>query len=123
MKRIFIITAAVAAIMLASGSRWFTANRPAPGHVNGPRILAAAQTYAHDLQARGQTVPPSVAVQDLIAKGLLSPADVSGFAGQPVTVSLPVDTADPNATVMRVRMQDGSQVALVADGSVQTLSR
>jgi len=67
--------------------------------------------------------PTTVALQDLLAKGLLTPADVSGFAGMDVTVSLTANEMHPTDILMRVRMQDGSQFVALTDGSVQELPR
>ena len=123
MKRTFTVVAVVAVVMIAVTFTYFTFTRPAPGRGDAPKILAAAQTYAHDLQAHGQPVPETVALRDLIAKGLVSPADASGFAGMDVTVSLTASDRNPQDVLTRVRMQDGSQIVALADGSVQRASR
>ena len=123
MKRILTVVAVAAGVLMAAGITYFTFTRPAPGRVDAPKILAAAQAYAHDLQARGLAVPATVALQDLIAKGLVVPADVSGFAGLEVSVSLTASDSNSHDILMRVRMQDGSQIVALADGSVQRVSR
>jgi hypothetical protein len=123
MKRILTVVAVIAAVMIAASFIYFAFTRPARGRVDAPKIFAAAHTYAHDLQAHGTAVPATVGLQDLVAKGLLSPSDVSGFAGMDVTVSLNVSETDPQSVLMRVRMQDGSQIVTLADGSVQGVSR
>ena len=120
MKRILIavVVGAVAAtimslVYLASIDR-------RPGHVDAVKILSAAQTYGHDLKVKGTTVPPSVTLEELIARGLLRPADVSGFDGMEVTVSLTVDPSRPQDILMRARLPDGHEVVALADGSVHT---
>ena len=123
MKRILTVIAVAAVVMIAASITYFTLTRPTAGRVDAPKIMAAAQTYAHDLQAHGQAVPATVALRDLIAKGLLRPEDASGFAGMEVTVSLTVSESNPQDVLMRVRMQDGSQLVAMADGSVQSVSR
>jgi hypothetical protein len=64
-----------------------------------------------------------VALQDLIAKGLLRQADVGGFAGMDVTISLTASDGYPQDILMRVRLRDGSQVIAWKDGSVHEISR
>jgi hypothetical protein len=123
MKRTLTVIAVAAVVILAAGVTYFKFTRPAPSRVDASKILAAAHAYAHDLQVHGQAVPATVDLQDLIAKGLVSPADVSGFAGMAVTISLTASEGNPQAVLMRVRMQDGSQLVTLADGSVQEISR
>jgi len=125
MKRRLTLTvmAVVAVVLIAAISIFFPFPRPVPSRMNDAKIFAAAQAYAHDLQAHGQPVPTTVALQDLLAKGLLTPADVSGFAGMDVTVSLTANEMHPTDILMRVRMQDGSQFVALTDGSVQELPR
>lgn len=97
--------------------------QPSPGHVDGPKILKAAQAYAHDLHARGLPVPPAVALEELVTNGLVRPDDVSGFAGMEVTVSLTANGSNPQEVLMHVRMQDGSQFVTLADGSVHEVTK
>ncbi|MGD0744839.1 MAG: hypothetical protein ABSA45_06760 [Verrucomicrobiota bacterium] len=123
MKRILTVIAVVAVMMIAASIAYFAFTCSAPGRVDAPKILAAAQAYAHDLQARGSVVPASVALQDLVSKGLLNPADVSGFAGMEVTISLTASDRRPQDILMRVRMHDGSQMVALADGSVLEVPR
>jgi len=125
MKRTLTLTvmAVVAVVLIAAISTYFPFPRPAPSQMNALKIFAAAQTYSHDLRAQGLPVPATVALQDLLAKGLLTPADVSGFAGLEVTVPSTANDMNPNAILMQVRTQDGSQIVALADGSVQELPR
>jgi hypothetical protein len=120
MKRILSFTAVVGVAIIVAEIIYSNFTRPtlAPGRVNGLRILAAARFYARDLQAHGQVVPATAPLHDLIAKGLLRPEDVSGFSGPDVSVSLTAVASHPRDVLMRVRMQDGSQIVVLADGSV-----
>ena len=120
MKRIFKIIAVVAVVMIAASITYFIFTRPAPARVDAPKIMAAAQSYAHDLRAHGQVVPATVSLHDLIANALLRPEDVSGFSGMEVSISLTVTEANPQDVLMRVRMPDGSEILAMADGSVQS---
>ena len=119
MKRILSIVAVVAVVMIVASiiNSSFTPPR-IPSRVNALAILAAAQSYAVDLRLHGQVVPATVALHDLMAKGLLRPDDVSGFSGMDVSVSLTANASQPHDVLMRVRMQDGSQIVVWTDGSV-----
>lgn len=85
--------------------------------------MAAAEAYARDFRARGQPMPATVELQDLLAKGWLQADDAKGFAGMQVTISLTVDESHPRDVMMRVQMQDGSEVVALADGSVMSVAR
>ena len=115
--------AVVAVVLIAVISTFFPFPRPVPSRVNDAKIFSAAQTYAHDLRAHGLPVPATVALQDLLAKGLLTPADAGDFVGMDVTVSLTASEQHPTDVLMRVRMKDGSQFVALTDGSVQELPR
>jgi hypothetical protein len=88
-----------------------------PTRVNGPEILAAAHSYARDLTSHGQVVPAMVSLRDLIAKGLLKPQDLTGFSGMDASVSLTANASHPHDVLMWVRMQDGTQMVVLTDGS------
>jgi hypothetical protein len=49
--------------------------------------------------------------------------EVKSLAGLDVTIYPEVDESHPLDIQIRVRMSDGSEVALMADGSVQSLAR
>lgn len=76
---------------------------------------------------RGQqlSLPPSVGIQDLINQGLLKRTAVAGFTanGEDVSVSLTADFTNPQDTLLRIRLQDGSQCIALVDGSVKEVSR
>jgi hypothetical protein len=86
------------------------------------KIVAAAQTYAHDLEKKGLPVPASVDLKELVANNLLSREDVKGFDGMEVSISLKADETRPGDVLMQARLKDGSQVVLMGDGSVQQFS-
>lgn len=87
--------------------------------VDAVKVLSAARAYAHDLKEKGLVVPPTVTLQELIGLGLLHPADVSGFNGIEVSVSLTVDPSRLQDVLMRARLPDGRELVVLADGSVQ----
>jgi hypothetical protein len=123
MKRILIAVAVGAAAMTIVGLVYIASIDRRPGHVDAARILVAAQTYAHDLKTKGLAVPPATTLEELIARGLLSPADVSGFNGMEVTVSLSVDPSRPQDILMRARLRDGHEMIALADGSVRVMTK
>ncbi len=92
------------------------------GHVNGVKVSSAAREYVRQLKSAGVTPPPKVDLKELIARGLLKPADVSAFEGMDVTVSLSED-ARADQALMSARMPDGTMVVLLGDGSVQQRTR
>jgi hypothetical protein len=89
---------------------------------NGAAIVDAARAYTHDLQARKQPVPASISLEDLAALHFLKPQDIEAFRGMKAIVSLTGDPNDPNSVLMRVHSPDGSDVVLLADGSVQEVA-
>ena len=82
------------------------------------RIANAAKAYAHSLRDKGQPVPASVPLSDLVKFGLLRPDDASVFQGLDATVGLQTNEALPISVLMRVHMSDGSYLVLLGDGSV-----
>jgi len=90
--------------------------------LDAEKIVVAAKTYANDLKEKGMTIPSSVDMRELVAKGLLSHENVKCFDGMEVTISLIADETRPNESLIRVRMKDGMEVALMADGSIQQWS-
>jgi hypothetical protein len=123
MKRKMAISAVAALVTISICVTWFYLTQPVPAGVDGAKLIAAAEAYARDLRAHGQAMPESVELHDLLAKGWLQADDVKGFAGMEVTISLTVDESHPQDVMMRVRMQDGSEVVTLADGSVQSVAR
>lgn len=121
MKRTFVIALVAAAVLVAASLIWFNFTGPAPGRVDGEKIIAAIQNHVHYLKENGLPVPQSVKLQNLVDKGLLRHEDVSGFDGVDVTINLAVDEKNPSQVLMRARYPDGSQEVVLSDGSVQRL--
>ncbi len=82
-----------------------------------------AGAFSRDLTARGQPLPPTVSLRELVSGGYIAAADLRAFDGMDVTISLTADEARPQEILIRVRMPDGSVTALLADGSIQGLRR
>ncbi len=91
--------------------------------VNGIRVVAAARAYTRQLLAARQPIPKSVSVEQLVASGFLKPDDVAAFRGLDATVLLTTDNPGPKTVLMRLHLPDGSDLVLLADGSVQSAPR
>ena len=89
-----------------------------------PSVLMKALTqFAKEKIARGQTVPASISLNELVGAGYLKPEDAAAFKGVDLTLYPTALGALPQAVVARARLADGSQVSLLADGSVQTMAK
>jgi hypothetical protein len=88
-----------------------------------PKLGVAEQRYLSDHASRGQPLPTSVTLQDLVSGGYISTNEVRSLAGADVTFYPTATEATPQAILVRVRMPDGSQTVALADGSVQSVSR
>ena len=120
MKKILTGITALTLLIVAGGWFYFASSNRYEGHVDAFKLKAAIQTYAAGLKGQGLPVPASVSVKELITRGLLTEADVSGFAGIEVTVSLsPDDEIGVQDVWVRARLPDGHELAVLGDGSVQ----
>ena len=89
-----------------------------------PKLATAEQRYVHDYISHGQPLPASVTLQDLVGGGYISTDDVRSLEGSDVTFyPQAISDSQPQAILVRVRLSDGSQIAALADGSVQQLPR
>jgi hypothetical protein len=86
-----------------------------------PKLAVAEQSYVRDHVSRGQPLPASVTVQDLVRGGYVSADEVRSLAGADVTFYPTVTDTTPQAILVRVRMADGVEMAVMADGSFQQL--
>jgi hypothetical protein len=123
MKRTLSAIAVLTLVIVAGSIFYFATSSRHPGHVDAEKLIAAAKTYADGLKAQGSPVPESVSLKDLITRGLLTEADVSGFAGMEVTVSLNVNETRPQAVLARARLPDGQEIVALGDGSVQQVRK
>ena len=122
MKRILTVIAVLTVAIVAVSLSYFISSSRHPGHINARKIIIAAKTYADTLKSQGLPVPAAVPLQDLIAKRLLTDADVSGFAGIDVTISLSVDETRPDV-LMQARLLSGDELVALVDGSVRQVPR
>ena len=88
-----------------------------------PKLAAAMRSYSDGQISHGRPLPSSVTVQDLVSGGYISAAEVRDLDGADVTFYPTVSETDPQAILVRVRLQDGSQIAAFADGSIAQLPR
>jgi len=89
-----------------------------------PKLAAAEQRYVQEHVSHGQSLPASVTLQDLVGGGYISSDDVRSLEGSDVTFyPQAISDSQPQAILVRVRLSDGSQIAALADGSVQQLPR
>lgn len=86
-------------------------------------MFDAARAYSKDLRAHGKPELAEVTLKELLAKGYMKADEVKSLAGLDVTIYPEVDVSHPQDILIRVRMSDGSAVALMADGSVQSMAR
>jgi hypothetical protein len=123
-QRAVIAIGAGVAIIAFFGWVFFLSNSPsATEKVNGVRIVAAAQAYTHALKAAKTPIPVSVQLDELVSRGLLRPADVAAFHGLDAAVLLTGPDLGPKTVLMRVRLPDGTDLELLADGTVQQKTR
>jgi hypothetical protein len=123
-QRMAIALGVAAAIIAFVGWAFFLAGSSSPGEkVNGVRIVTAAQAFTRTLRAASQPIPQSVRLEELAARGFLKAEDVAAFRGLDATVLLTSAHAGPQTILMRVHFQDGTDLLLLADGSVQTVAR
>jgi hypothetical protein len=109
------IIALVVGISLALQS-YYERKQPA---FNAAKLIPALQTFARDRVAQGQGLPPTVSLSDLVVGGYLSYNDVSVFRGADVTFYPGVDLKSPKSILARARMPDGTEVVMLADGTLQ----
>lgn len=121
-RRIFIILGSAIAVAVVVGvavtNYWMQRQ---PVFKDAPRLASAMQAFSKDLTSRGQPLPATVSLRELIRGGYIAASDVRAFEGMDVTISLKANETKPQEILMRVRLPDGSVTALLADGSVQGL--
>ncbi len=85
-----------------------------------PVVLMALRHFSEDKAAKHEPMPVSVSVNDLVNAGYLKPEVAAQFKEIDLTFFPLPPGSGPKAVVARARLADGSQVVLLADGSVQT---
>jgi hypothetical protein len=87
--------------------------------VNGADIIKAARNYTHDLISRRLPLPKSVSLNELVDRGFLQSTQIAAFHGLDASITLVATNSDPNYVLMRVHLPDGTDLVLLANGSMQ----
>jgi len=117
---ILFLTVALTLVGVLLFSQWW--QTPVPVQ-NWACLPAAVHAYVWDLQARRMPVPESVTLEQLVQAGFLRHEDAKAFDGMEVSFALHPNPDRPQESIIRVRMPNGEQLAVLGDGSVQELSR
>jgi hypothetical protein len=83
------------------------------------RLSTAARTFARDHKVNDSTVP----LGSLLSAGQLRPEDLRGLKGEDATISVTAKETTPSEPLIRVRTSDGSDIVLMADGSIARMRR
>jgi hypothetical protein len=94
-----------------------------PQLVDGARIVKAFARYNKDAAQPGESPPSSVTLGALVRRGYLTSQDVKPFEGAKVTFCAGADETTPQSVVCVAQMPDGTIEVVLADGSIQGLTR
>jgi hypothetical protein len=87
-----------------------------------PGLLSALEAFSRDLTNKGQPLPPSVSLDELVSRGYISSNSVHAFEGMETRIWAKASPDVPNSVLMSARSPDGSVSAVLADGSVHQFS-
>src|SRR5262249_8774985 len=87
------------------------------------KLITAIQAFSRDHAARGQQLPSTVSLRELVVGHYLGAADVRAFDGMEVSFSLTADESRPQQIMIEARLPDGTRIATLADGSATQLPR
>jgi hypothetical protein len=123
-KRLILLISSVTVLaiigILVRSAYW---QRAQPTLRDGSVLTKAVQKYSQDCKLRGQTLPRSINLHDLIDGGYVSRNDVQVFDGMEVTISLSADETRPQDTLVDARLPNGEHIVVLGDGSVQQIRR
>lgn len=94
-----------------------------PQLVDGDRMAKALAQYIRDAATRGESPPSSVTLDALVQKGYLTPQNVKPFEEAKVTFYAGALETRPQSVLCSAEMPDGTIQVILADGSVQGLTR
>ena len=83
------------------------------------RVEAAVRAFKRDRKTTDSAVP----LRELVSGGYLHIEDVRGLGDRETSVSLVADETTPQAIWIRVHAADGSDIVLLADGSVSKIPK
>jgi len=92
-------------------------------HADNNRLGMALVKYVGDYRSRGKPLPLSVTIDDLVQSGYLQPADARIFKGVSIVVFGAADETTSQNLLVAALLPDGNIVAVMADGSVQHITR
>jgi hypothetical protein len=123
-RRVLVVASAgialVVVLVLVASAYWERKQTP---FQNAPKLISALQAFSLDQAATGRQLPPEVPLQDLLRGGYLTTNDVRAFEGMEVAFSTQALESRPQMILARARMPDGQFICVLADGSVQGVSR
>ncbi len=96
---------------------------PPPPPIDAARLIAAVQAYSRDKKDEVKPIPGSLTLGELVAAGYLHTNEVVAFEGAEVTFLLDADLTRPREVIIRVRLRDGTQLVLLANGTAQQLPK
>lgn len=111
--------------LLACLALFYFAAKPSKdaSRVNGDLFVRALANYARDCRTRGQPLPQSVTLEDLVRGGYLRTEDAGTFEGVAVTFFTDApDETRPQNILVAARLPDGTVQVVLGDGSVQAFT-
>jgi hypothetical protein len=121
-RRVAVAVAVLTVLILVAGGLYILFSSPPARPVNGLKLIAAAQAYTRGLIKNHAPVPSSVPLQVLVDQGLLEPADIGSLQGLDVKIFLTTRDPSGHRVIMSVRLSDGTDLTLFADGSSRKLT-
>lgn len=115
-RRILLISVAAIAVLVGAPFAVERFQDRKPG-VDPQPIIRAIEAFCRDRTAAGKATPASISFRELVAGGYLAASEIRAFAGLDVSVSTNADETRPQSIMMRVRLPDGMEIDLHADGS------
>jgi hypothetical protein len=126
MKRVGAVVGVVAGLMILFGIDYVRTHSGHPGSQDFqdlPGLLSAIQAFARDTTNRGQPLPQSLSLHELVSRGYISSNSIRAFEGMEARVWLRANpTLTSSEVLMSARLPDGRVCAALADGSVQEFS-
>lgn len=121
MKRLGVIVLVAGLVTITGVLLLDRLTNPASAPQNWSALPAAVRAYTQAVQARGDALPGSVTLTQLVQGGFLAPEAAKTFDGVELTFSLRTNATEPQAYVVLARLANGEQLAVMGDGSVQSL--
>lgn len=114
------VVAVAVVVCLALIAYW---KRPVPMLKDASKLISAVRAYSMDKVKKGQAVPDTMPLSELVKGGFITAEDVRTFDGMDVTFYLTIDATNPQEVLIRVKLPDGEQMVVLVDGSVKQLPK